>query len=359
MMPVVRELRGRPGLLPIVCVTGQHRELLRQVFAAFDEAPDIDLDLMAPGQSPSEVTARVLLRLGEVLARERPELLVVHGDTTTAMAASLAGFHAGVPVAHVEAGLRTNDLRSPWPEEFNRIAIDTIAALLFAPTQSAAANLAREANRHGKVLVTGNTGIDALLQTARRLSSDRALQERIAARYPFLAANRRLVLVTGHRRESFGEGLRRICAGLASLAQRGDVQLVFPVHPQPRVQAAVRRALAGRRNIHLIPPVDYPDIVFLMQRATLLVTDSGGLQEEAPALGKPVLVTREVTERPEALATGLLRLVGSDPARRRREADALLDDPVEYSRIARPAFPYGDGRAARRIVDAVAEFRAA
>ena len=359
MMPVVRELRARPGLRPIVCVTGQHRELLRQVFAAFDEAPDIDLDLMTPGQTPNEVTARILLRLGEVLGREKPELLLVHGDTTTAMAASLAGFHAGVPVGHVEAGLRTGNLHSPWPEEYNRLAIDMIAALLFAPTKDAAANLAREANRHGRVFVTGNTGIDALLQTAARLATDRALQEAIAARYPFLSANHRLILVTGHRRESFGEGLRRICQGLACIASRGDVQLVFPVHPQPAVRAMVAEALGGRRNIHLIPPVDYPDMVHLMQRATLLITDSGGLQEEAPALGKPVLVTREVTERPEAVATGLVRLVGSDPARLRREADALLDDPAEYARIARPAFPYGDGAASRRIVDAVAEYRAA
>jgi UDP-N-acetylglucosamine 2-epimerase (non-hydrolysing) len=356
MMPVVRALRQRPALEQIVCVTGQHRQMLDQVFQAFGESPDIDLDIMAPDQTLGDVTAKVLNRLGEVLARERPDLVLVHGDTTTAMAAAIAAFYARVPVGHVEAGLRSFDLKRPWPEEFNRVAIDAIAELMFAPTASAAEHLAREYNRRGKVLVTGNTGIDALLFIAARLREEAALRAEIERRYPFLDAARRLVLVTGHRRESFGEGFQRICDGLAAVAERGDVQLVYPAHLNPRVQGVVRERLKAHRNVHLIAPVAYPDMVYLMQRAALLITDSGGLQEEGPALGKPVLVMREVTERPEVLASGVVRLIGTDPRLMRAEVDALLDDPAEYARRAVPVFPYGDGTAAGRIADAIEGF---
>lgn len=353
MMPVVRALRSSSRLSQLVCVTGQHRQMLDQVFAAFGEAPDIDLDIMAPNQTLGDITARVLQSLGAVLEREKPDLVLVHGDTTTAMAAALAAFYARVPVGHVEAGLRSHDLQRPWPEEFNRVAVDAIAALMFAPTESAAANLGREYNRQGKVIVTGNTGIDALLYVARRIRDEAPLRAGIEARYPFLDAGRRLVLVTGHRRESFGDGFQRICDGLASVAGRDDVQLVYPVHLNPQVQGVVAERLRGRRNIHLIAPVDYVDMVYLMQRAALIVTDSGGIQEEGPALGKPVLVMREVTERPEALTTGVVKLIGTDPALMRREVDALLDDPGEYDRRAVPVFPYGDGSAAARIVAAI------
>ncbi len=345
MLPVVRELRSR-GLAPRVCVTGQHRELLGQVFAAFGEQPDQDLALMQPGQTPAEVTARVLERLGAVLAEQRPALVLVHGDTTTAMAAALAAFLARVPVGHVEAGLRSHDLARPWPEEFNRVSIDATAALRFAPTQGAADNLAREYGT-GRIVVTGNTGIDALLHVAAGLGP------------PPPPGDRRLVLVTGHRRESFGEGLLRLCDGLAAVASRGDVELLYPVHPNPEVRRPVHERLGSLPNVRLCDPVGYVEMVGLLRAATLVITDSGGIQEEAPALGRPVLVTREVTERPEAVALGAVRLVGTCPAALKREADLLLDDPAEYARRAVPVFPYGDGRAAARIADAIEEYLAA
>lgn len=359
MMPVIAALRRSAALAPLVCVTGQHRQMLDQVFGAFGEAADIDLDIMVPGQTPGDITARVLDRLGRLLAERKPDLVLVHGDTTTAMAAALAAFHAGVPVGHVEAGLRSHDLRRPWPEEFNRVAIDALAALMFAPTAGAAANLAGEYNRQGQVVVTGNTGIDALLLVARRLAADAALRGQVAARYGFLDPARRLVLVTGHRRESFGAGFERICQGLAAVAARPDVQLVYPVHLNPRVLGVVTERLGGHPNIHLIAPVDYADMVWLMQRATLLLTDSGGIQEEGPALARPVLVMREVSERPEALATGVVSLVGTDPGLMRREVDALLDDAALYASRAVAAFPYGDGQAAGRIVAAIEAWFAA
>ena len=357
MMPVIRELRARPGIEQIVCVTGQHRHMLDQVFAAFGEQADIDLDIMAPNQTLGDITSKVLLRIGEVIARVKPDIVLVHGDTTTAMAAALAAFYARAAIGHVEAGLRSFNLEQPWPEEFNRVAIDAIADLRFAPTASSAANLAREYNRHGKVLVTGNTGIDALLFIANRIAEDPLLAEAIVARYGFLDPGRKLVLVTGHRRESFGDGFQRICDGLSAVAARGDVQLVYPVHLNPQVQGIVQERLCQHPNIHLIAPVEYLDMVFLMRRAALLITDSGGIQEEGPALGKPVLVMREVTERPEALATGVVQLIGTDPNRMRQAVDALFDDPTEYARRARPVFPYGDGNAAGRIVDAIEEFQ--
>ena len=353
MMPVVREIRRRGTLRQIVCVTGQHRQMLDQVFSAFEERADIDLDVMEPNQSLGTMTGKVITRMGEVLAGHQPALVLVHGDTTTAMAAALATFYARTPLGHVEAGLRSHDLARPWPEEFNRVAIDCIADLLFAPTEQAAANLRQEYNRRGRIVVTGNTGIDALLHVARRFDSDRRLEAQIAAAYPFLDPARRLILITGHRRESFGTGFQSICDGLSALAARPDVQLVYPVHLNPNVRDVVHARLSQHDNIHLIAPVEYLDMVFLMRRAHVLVTDSGGIQEEGPALGKPVLVMRDVTERPEALATGVVRLIGTDPALMQREVDLLLDDPIEYARRARPVFPYGDGTAAVRIVDEI------
>jgi UDP-N-acetylglucosamine 2-epimerase (non-hydrolysing) len=356
MMPVVRALRAHPTISPIVCTTGQHRQMLDQVFSVFGEGFDHDLDIMAPNQTLGDITARVLDRLGRLLAETKPDLVLVHGDTTTAMAAAMAAFYARIPIGHVEAGLRSFDLARPWPEEFNRVAIDAIADLMFAPTATAAENLAREYNQRGRVLVTGNSGIDALLYVAERLEAEPDLAASVAARYPFLDPARRLVLVTGHRRESFGEGFARICDGLASLAARGDVQVVYPVHLNPQVQSVVRARLSGLPNIHLIEPVEYLDMIYLMRQSTVLVTDSGGIQEEGPALGKPVLVMRDVTERPEALASGNVQLVGTDPVLMRARVDALLDDEDEYAARARPAFPYGDGRTAARIAHAIEEF---
>jgi UDP-N-acetylglucosamine 2-epimerase len=292
MMPVVRGIRASRRIDQTVCVTGQHRQMLDQVFSAFGEKPDLDLDTMAPNQTLGDITARVLGRVGDLLTRSKPDLVLVHGDTTTAMAAAMAAFYAQVPIGHVEAGLRSFDLQRPWPEEFNRVTVDSLATLMFAPTEKAADNLRREYNRKGRIVVTGNTGIDALLYATDRIRSETPLRNGIAARYPFLKRDRRTILVTGHRRESFGEGFMRICDGLASIAERPDVQLVYPVHLNPHVQHAVRQRLRSYQNIHLIDPVDYLDMVYLMQQAALLLTDSGGIQEEGPALGKPVLLMR-------------------------------------------------------------------
>lgn len=351
MLPVVRALRGQPGIPLTVVTTGQHRSMLDQVFAAFDERPDFDLELMSPGQSLTDITARVIAAMAQVLEDHRPSLVLVHGDTTTAMAATLAAFYARIPVGHVEAGLRSHDVKQPFPEEFNRIAIDAVAELLFAPTERSAANLRRESARDCDILVTGNTGIDALLYMAGRLRGDELEGTDLQ-----LDLQRRLVLVTGHRRENFGFGFEQICEALVRLAARDDVQIVYPVHLNPNVQAPVNARLSGFPNLHLIPPVDYVRMVALMQRAHLILTDSGGIQEEGPALGKPVLVMREVTERPEALETGVASLVGTDPHRIVREVDRLLDDEAHYRSRARTVFPFGDGSAADKIAARCAEF---
>ncbi len=355
MMPVVLELRRRKGFEPIVVSTGQHRTMLDQVFSLFGESPDIDLDIMTPGQTLSGITARVLQEMSKVYADNRIDRVLVHGDTTTAMAAALAAFYARIPIGHVEAGLRSYDLTRPWPEEFNRVAIDCIADMLFAPTEVSAVNLRNEYNRRGQIIVTGNTGIDALLHVSGRLDRDSTLARECEAKFGFLDPERQLILVTGHRRESFGDGFEQICDGLLSLAERSDVEVLYPVHLNPNVKSVVEKRLSGRRSIHLIDPVEYVHMVYLMRRARILLTDSGGIQEEGPALGKPVLVMRDVTERPEAVALGAVELVGCDPIRIRRVVDRLLDDPNEYHRRAKPCFPYGDGTAARRIVDAISE----
>lgn len=351
MLPLVRALRAHGGLDPLVVVTGQHRDMLDQVFAAFGETPDLDLDLMAPGQTLPDVTARILERMSAVLADHRPSLVIVQGDTTSAMAAALAAFYAKVPVAHVEAGLRSHDLARPWPEEFNRIAIDAVAQLLFAPTTGSAAHLHRESPRQRLIAVTGNTGIDALLHIAGRLTG-----RELDGLGLNLDPARRLVLVTGHRRESFGDGIAGMCEALARIARRGDVDLVYPVHLNPEVQAAVHARLAELDHVHLIAPVGYVEMVALMKRAFLILTDSGGIQEEGPALGKPVLVMRDVTERPEAVETGVASLVGTAPDGICAETFRLLDDEAYYSARARAVFPYGDGTASEKIAEAIAAF---
>jgi UDP-N-acetylglucosamine 2-epimerase len=356
MLPVIGALRRRPGIEALACSTGQHREMLDQALAAFGAASDIELGLMRPGQGLGRLAARTVMAVTEVLERVRPDLVLVQGDTTTALAAGMAAHYAGIAVGHVEAGLRSFDHSRPWPEEFNRVAVDAMATLLFAPTEAAAANLRAEPNRRGRILVTGNPGIDALLASARRLECDAALRARVDARLPALPPARRMLLVTAHRRESLGEGFERICDGLLAIAARGDVDIVCPVHPNPEVHAVLGRRLGERAGIHLIPPVDHLAMVRLMSQAAVVLTDSGGMQEEAPALGRPVLVLRDVTERPEALATGVARLVGTDPASIATEAARLLDDPAAYRAVARPVFPYGDGTAAIRIADAIEEW---
>jgi UDP-N-acetylglucosamine 2-epimerase (non-hydrolysing) len=355
MLPVAAALRRR-GFAPFLLSTGQHRDMLDQALAAFGAACDEDLGLMAPGQTLSELFARVLLGVGAAIERERPALVLVHGDTTTALAAALAAFHARVPVGHVEAGQRSFDLGRPFPEEANRVAVDALADLLFAPTVQAAANLRFEYAARGRILVTGNTGIDALLDTAARITTEPGLAARLQASLPRLDPDRRLVVVTAHRRESLEAGLARICDAVAAIAARGDAEVVWPLHRNPAARIPALRRLAGRAHVHLVEPLGYLEMVWLMGRAAILLTDSGGLQEEGPALGKPVLVMRDVTERPEALVTGTVKLVGTDPRAILAEAARLLDDAAAYAAMARHAFPFGDGTAAQRIALAIEDW---
>lgn len=349
MAPVVRALDGIPSIDSRICVTAQHRSMLDQVLNLFDITPDHDLNIMRDGQSLSDVTVAVLDRLTPLLAAERPDRVLVHGDTTTAMAATLAAFYQRIPVGHVEAGLRTGDLTRPWPEEMNRKVVDAMADLLFAPTEGARTNLLREGLQDRRILVTGNTVIDALLHTVGRLRAEPDLAARCAEQFSFLDPGKRLILVTGHRRESFGDGFDRICTALARLAERPDTEVVYPVHLNPNVREPVRRILGNRPRVHLIEPLDYLPFVYLMDRSYLIVTDSGGIQEEAPSLGKPVLVMREVTERPEAVEAGTVQLVGTDVDRIVGAASELLDDPEAYQRVQRAHNPYGDGHASERI----------
>jgi UDP-N-acetylglucosamine 2-epimerase len=354
LAPVVQALQREPGVSQVTCVTGQHRQMLDQVLDVFQIKPDHDLDIMRQGQNLCYVTTAVLEGVTRVLREVRPDWLVVQGDTTTAFAAALAGFYERVPVAHVEAGLRTYDPMSPWPEEINRRLVAPIALLHFAPTERAAQNLFREAIAPAQVVVTGNTVIDALRWTAARPEGDRALDMQIARCAPnLLGSTRRLLLVTLHRRENLGEKLRSICAGLRLLAERGDIDIVFPVHMNPAVQTVVQEALGGMTSVHLLPPLDYLPFVALLRRCHLVVTDSGGIQEEAPGLGKPVVVARDTTERPEALEAGTAVLAGTDGGAICAACVSLLDDPVHYARMATSVNPFGDGHAAGRIVRAV------
>lgn len=349
MAPVVQALASQPGIDARVCVTAQHREMLDQVLDLFAISPDYDLDLMRPGQDLTDITAKVLTGLRPVLQEFAPELVLVHGDTTTTMAATLAAYYERIAVGHVEAGLRTGNIYSPWPEEVNRKVTGAIAELHFAPTELARSRLLAEGIPTKRIHVTGNTVIDALLEIAQRLRTDEALASTMRRRFEFLDPARRLLLVTGHRRESFGDGFEQICRALADIAAREDVQVVYPVHLNPQVQEPVQRCLGDHPRVHLIEPQDYLPFVYLMMQADVILTDSGGVQEEAPSLGKPVLVMRETTERPEAVAAGTVRLVGTDPRRIVDSVTTLLDDRVEYQRMSRAHNPYGDGAAAARI----------
>ncbi|CBJ34784.1 non-hydrolyzing UDP-N-acetylglucosamine 2-epimerase [Ralstonia solanacearum] len=354
MAPLVQALQAEQGIVSSVCVSAQHREMLDQVLQLFDIVPEFDLNVMRSRQTLSDVTSAVLDGINGVLDAYAPDAVLVHGDTTTTLAASLAAFYRCIPVGHVEAGLRTGNVWSPWPEELNRRVTDAISTWHFAPTAESRQNLLDEGVEPQRVTLTGNTVIDALLAVKYRLDSDPALAAEIASAYPFLDPARRLILVTGHRRENFGEPFERFCVALRLLAARHpDVQIVYPVHLNPNVQQPVRAILSGHDNVHLMDPQDYLPFVYLMDRAYLIVTDSGGIQEEAPALGKPVLVTRDTTERPEAVASGTALLVGTDTARIVREAETLLDDSAAYLRMAHAHNPYGDGQACRRIVEAL------
>jgi UDP-N-acetylglucosamine 2-epimerase (non-hydrolysing) len=352
MAPLVLALASDPRFEARLCVTAQHREMLDQVLELFGLVPDFDLDIMTPGQDLTDVTCGVMRGMRGVFEAFRPDLVLVHGDTATTFATSLAAYYRQIPVAHVEAGLRTGDLYSPWPEEANRKLTSALAARHFAPTERARANLLAEGLDEATVHVTGNTVIDALLEVVARIEGDAALRAALDARFGFIAPGKRLLLVTGHRRESFGGGFERICAALAATARKHpDLEVVYPVHLNPNVQEPVRRLLSGIGNVHLIEPLDYLPFVYLMHRAHLILTDSGGVQEEAPSLGKPVLVMRDTTERPEAVAAGTVRLVGTDERAIREGLDRLLADPAEYERMSFAHNPYGDGRASARILD--------
>lgn len=352
MAPVVTTFRGRPRVESIVCTTGQHREMLDQVLQQLDLEVQLDLALVRPGRSLNATSAAVLAGIDEVLASVRPDRVMVQGDTTTAMAAAMAAFNRGVPIAHVEAGLRTHDPARPWPEETNRRTIDGYSDLLFAPTARARANLLAE-NQPGRIVLTGNTGIDSLEAGANRLDGDHGLRARIDQELPAPSPGKRLVLVTGHRRETLGNGLLSVCQALGRLSERDDVEILYALHLNPQVEGPVRRALGDRANIHLAPPQSYLAFIRLMQRAHFVISDSGGVQEEAPAFGKPVLVTRTETERGEAVDAGAAELVGTDPDAIVAAASRLLDDEVHYRQRAQRRFPFGDGRAAARIVDTV------
>jgi len=349
MAPVVQECRRRGAEIdPIVCLSGQHREMLAQVTDYFDLRADVCLDLMQPNQTLAGLTARCLERTDEVLTRFQPDCVVAQGDTTTVMAASLAAFYRRIPLVHVEAGLRTGNLHAPWPEELNRRIADIVTSLHCAPTRRAADALLAEGASPQTVHVTGNTVIDALLATVER---ERACQQRWQEKYAMLG-DRPLVLITGHRRENFGQGFENICRAIAQLAEQfPEVQFVYPVHLNPNVQEPVRRTLGDRPNVHLVPPAAYPEFVWLMDRSTLILTDSGGVQEEAPSLRKPVLVMRETTERPEVVEAGAARLVGTSVEAIVKGVRQLLTDPAAYAACQIDESPYGDGRAAQRTVE--------
>ncbi len=355
MAPVVRALSAAKQWEVKVCVTAQHRQMLDQVLDLFDIKPDFDLNLMKPGQDLTDITSNVLIGMRDVFNQWKPGLVFVHGDTTTAMAASLAAFYAKIPVAHVEAGLRTHDIYSPWPEELNRRIVGRVSSLHFAPTDTARANLLAESCADESIYVTGNTVIDALLNVVERINTDATLNQQLGERFAFLQKDKRLILVTGHRRENFGQGFEDICKALREIAERDDVEIVYPVHLNPKVQEPVRRILGDCPRIHLIEPLDYLPFVYLMNRAHILLTDSGGIQEEAPSLGKPVLVMRDTTERPEAVAAGTVKLVGTDVVRIVSETTRLLDDQQEYQCMSHTHNPYGDGHAAERIASVLAD----
>jgi len=359
LAPLIRRMGAAPGLHPVVCVTAQHRGLLDGVLGVFGIRPDHDLDVMRVAQGLTYVTTAVLEGLAGVLARERPDRVLVQGDTTTTFAAALAAFQAGIPVGHVEAGLRTGNLRAPWPEEMNRRLAGAIADLHFPPTAGARDNLLREGVDPKRVHLTGNTGIDALHDALDLLDADPVRAAALDAALPPLDPARRILLVTGHRRESLDGGLERVARGIRALADRGDLEVVWPLHPNPAARRAAEAVLAGHARVHLLPPLDYPAFVRLMRRAYLIVTDSGGVQEEAPSLGTPVLVTRETTERPEAVAAGTVRLVGTCAGRLVEAATALLDDPRAHAAMCVAHNPYGDGRAAGRILRVLLEEAAA
>ena len=348
MAPLVKEMKRRSEQFGVtVCVTGQHREMLDQMLEVFDIQPDYDLDIMQPGQDLYDVSARILLGMRDVLAKERPDLVLVHGDTSTSTFAALAAFYQHIPVGHVEAGLRTGNIYSPWPEEMNRQLNGRLCTWHFAPTETAQENLLKEHVDDAHIVVTGNTVIDALLWV---VASGKAKAPQFGRN-----ENRRMVLITGHRRENFGDGMKHICQAINALAEQfKDVDFVYPIHLNPNIRRPVREIIDGSRsNVYLLEPLSYLEFVAMMQQCTLILTDSGGIQEEAPAFGKPVLVMRDTTERPEAIEAGTARLVGTDRNTIEQNVARLLTDPEEYNIMAHAVNPFGDGHAAERIADTI------
>ncbi len=358
LCPVIEQFRAEPDIFDVrICVTAQHRQMLDQVMSVFGITPDYDLDSMKPGQTLLKSTGQMLQDLEAVLTDASPDMVLVQGDTSTTLCGAMAAFYADIPVGHIEAGLRTWDLRQPFPEEMNRVLVARLATLNFAATELAAANLLAEGASPQSVIVTGNTGIDAVLRIKRRLETG-AIVARVRPEHirPKIDLRRKLILVTAHRRESFGAGLDRICTALQRLSEREDVQVVFPVHPNPNVSGPVQEKLGKNPRIYLMEPLDYVSFVDLMRRAYFILTDSGGIQEEGPSLGKPVLVMRDKTERPEAVEAGTTTLVGNDTEKIVAAATLLLDDPLEYARRCRFHNPYGDGHASERIATGIERF---
>lgn len=351
MAPVIKQLNNTQGVDETLCVTGQHREMLDQVLELFDLVPDFKLDIMKPGQGLGDVTANILKALAELFAEYKPDRIMVHGDTNTCMSTCLAAYYAQIPVSHVEAGLRTHNIYSPWPEEANRQIARVLTDRHYAPTELAKENLLAESVSESSILVTGNTVIDALFMTVKRMESDSSLAAQLEEKFSFLNKSKKLILVTGHRRENFGKGFLDLCHALLDISQREDVEIIYPVHLNPNVKKPVHEILGGRPNIFLVEPKDYIDFVYLMNRSHHIITDSGGVQEEAPSLGKPVLVMRDTTERPEAVEAGTVKLVGTDRGKIVSTSQSLLEDSDMYRRMSETANPYGDGHSARRITE--------
>lgn len=359
MAPVITELKKYPQIFDSrICVTAQHRQMLDQVLDLFEIKPEYDLDIMGRGQSLTDITCKVLQGLVPVLRKFRPDIVLVHGDTTTTLAASLAAYYEKIAVGHIEAGLRTGDIYSPWPEEMNRHLTSAITRCHFAPTENSRQNLLKEGVDDKLILVTGNTVIDALVSVVEKIRGDAVLRLQMAERFNYLNPDKRLILVTGHRRESFGEGFESICKALRIIAEsRDDVQIIYPVHLNPNVREPVQRILTEVQGIYLIEPQEYLPFVYLMERSYLIITDSGGVQEEAPSLGKPVLVMRDTTERPEAVDAGTVKLVGTDSDRIVSEVLKLLSDNAAYDLMSKAHNPYGDGKAAIRIVNSLRQVK--
>lgn len=358
MAPLALSLAADERFEAKVCVAGQHREMLDQVLNLFEITPDFDLNIMKSGQDLTDVTTTILQGMKSVFAEFKPDIVLVHGDTATTFATTLAAYYQQIPVAHVEAGLRTGNLYSPWPEEANRKLTGALAALHFAPTDTSSQNLLQEGVAAQSIHVTGNTVIDALLDVVARIKNSATLQQQFHQQFSFLGEGKRIILVTGHRRESFGDGFEKICQALLTTAKEfPDVEIVYPVHLNPNVREPVNRLLAGIDNVHLIEPLDYLPFVYLMDRSYLILSDSGGIQEEAPSLGKPVLVMRDTTERPEAVEAGTVKLVGTDIDVITGNLRSLLTDSNAYSQMSFAHNPYGDGKACARILETLSQFK--